>query len=84
MINEYKQFGISENSDSTSKKLIFQAPFHHVKEMTALIEQLEQTILEHAYVDVEINSLEDAYINIAREEEKLLADLQKRGVQRLS
>jgi hypothetical protein len=36
------------------------------------------------YIDVEINSLEDAYINIAKEEEKLLKELQERGMQRLS
>jgi hypothetical protein len=43
--------------------------------MTALIEELENTILEHTYIDVEINSLEDAYINIAKEEERLLEEL---------
>jgi hypothetical protein len=31
-----------------------------------------------------MNSLEDAFINIAREEEKLLANLKKHGVRRLS
>jgi hypothetical protein len=31
-----------------------------------------------AYIDIEINSLEDAYINIAKEEEKLLVEINKR------
>jgi hypothetical protein len=38
---------------------------------------LEQQFGQRAYIDVEINSLEDAYINIAKEEEKLLKALQK-------
>jgi hypothetical protein len=28
-----------------------------------------------AYIDIEINSLEDAYINIAKEEEKILNEI---------
>jgi hypothetical protein len=32
-----------------------------------------------AYIDIEMNSLEDAYINIAKEEEKLFEELQRNG-----
>jgi hypothetical protein len=35
------------------------------------------------YIDVEINTLEDAYINIAKEEERLLKELELNGIRRL-
>ena len=41
--------------------------------MGPLLRRLETEFSRQCYIDVEINSLEDAYINIAREEEKLLA-----------
>jgi len=37
-----------------------------------------------AYIDLEINSLEDAYIQIAKEEEKLLKKLERDGMRRFS
>ena len=49
-----------------------------------LLQELEQQYSTRTYIDIEINSLEDAYINIAREEENLLEDLRKHGVQRQS
>ena len=39
--------------------------------MSAILRELEDSLLDKLYIDVEVNSLEDAYINIAREEEKL-------------
>jgi hypothetical protein len=39
--------------------------------MSIILKQLEDSFLDKLYIDVEVNSLEDAYINIAREEEKL-------------
>ena len=38
----------------------------------------DKKLSEIAYIDIEINSLEDAYINIAKEEEKLLLEINKR------
>jgi len=43
--------------------------------MQNILRNLEATIVQQCYVDVEMNSLEDAYINIAKEEEKLLKGL---------
>ena len=40
--------------------------------MIPILKQLEEKIQSKTYIDIEINSLEDAYINIAKEEEKLL------------
>jgi hypothetical protein len=34
--------------------------------------------LQNTYIDIEINNLEDAYINIAREEEKILEEMHVR------
>ena len=64
--------GISENGDSTFKKLIYQIPFKHVSMISPLLQQLESQFGNVAYIDIEMNSLEDAYINIAKEEEKLV------------
>lgn len=76
--------GVTENSDSTMKKLIYQLPLESVAYMSRLLAQLEQQFGEIANIDVEVNSLEDAYINIAKEEEKLLANLEKDGFRRFS
>lgn len=73
---------INENHESTNKKLIYQIPFSRVGNLPAFLKELEGRFLDRTYIDVEINSLEDAYINIAKEEEKLLADLQKYGMRR--
>jgi len=52
--------------------------------MTTLLEELEQRFNSQVLIDIEINSLEDAYINIAKEELKLLNDLKQHGVRRFS
>jgi len=59
-----------ENNDSSEKKLIYQIPFAEVEQMSSILEKLESICGEKAYIDVEMNSLEDAYLNIARAEEK--------------
>ena len=79
IMSEYVIHEIVENSDSTIKKLIYQAPFNKVNIMTNLLEKLQEEIGEQTYIDVEVNTLEDAYINIAKEEEKLLKELQEKG-----
>ena len=40
--------------------------------ISPLLQQLESQFGNVAYIDIEMNSLEDAYINIAKEEEKLV------------
>jgi len=52
--------------------------------MNQILATLEREIGGKCYIDVEINSLEDAYINIAKEEEKLLKRLEQGQVQRPS
>ena len=39
-----------------------------------MLEQLETQFEGQIYIDIEMNSLEDAYINIAKAEEKLHAE----------
>jgi len=77
-----KAKGIIENTESTSKKLIYQVPFSEVQHLATLLQQLEQSFASTTYIDVEMNTLEDAYVNIAKEEENLLRDLQKDGMRR--
>lgn len=72
---ENKAKGVSESSDSTQKKLIYHVPFSEVSLLGNLMNKLEKSILNQTYLDVEMNSLEDAYLNIAKEEEKLLWNL---------
>ena len=63
--------GFKENDDSTLKKLIYQVPLTQSSRMGELLRQLEPL---DAYVDVEMNSLEDAYLEIAKHEEKQIAE----------
>ena len=39
--------------------------------LSTILKELEGKLLDHVYIDIEVNTLEDAYINIAREEERL-------------
>jgi hypothetical protein len=68
--------GVTENGDSTYKKVIYQIPFAQVKLIAPILQQLESQFGNVAYIDIEMNSLEDAYINIAKEEEKLFKEMQ--------
>jgi hypothetical protein len=40
--------------------------------MKEILKKLEETVVNECYIDIEMNSLEDAYINIAKEEEKYI------------
>ena len=73
--DENRNLGIVENQDSTPKKLIYQVPLVEVQKLSTLLKQLEDAFLDQVFIDIELNTLEDAYINIAREEEKLLKAL---------
>ena len=50
-------------------------PFSKVEVLQDILKMLESQFGAQAYIDVEINTLEDAYINIAKEEHKLLMRL---------
>lgn len=56
--------GIEESQDTNDKKLIIQVPSAYVHRLADLIRQVESTVLE-AQIDIELNSLEDAFIKIA-------------------
>lgn len=62
--------GTAENTDSTNKKYIYQIPLDQQTKIPQLLLALENNFPE-TFVDIEMNSLEDAYVNIARAEEKL-------------
>ena len=64
----FRRYGYRENDDSTIKKLIYQVPLTHSTKMAELLRELEPL---EAFIDVEMNSLEDAYLEIAKHEEKL-------------
>jgi len=57
------------NEESTDKKLMYQIPFQEVAILQSLLGTLENQFSETVYIDIEINTLEDAYINIAKKEE---------------
>jgi hypothetical protein len=46
--------------------LIYQVPFTETAKLVEILKKLENEILDKAFFDIEMNSLEDAYINIAR------------------
>tara|TARA_B110000285_G_C15061776_1_gene582795 strand:- start:523 stop:708 length:186 start_codon:yes stop_codon:yes gene_type:complete len=61
---------------------MYQIPFQEIPVMRDLLAILENEYSEYVYIDVEINTLEDAYINIAKKEEELLEDLKNYGARR--
>ena len=63
---------LKENEDSTEKEIIYQVALQDDANLSYLLADLQQQFGNIARIDVETNSLEDAYLNIAREEEKLL------------
>lgn len=63
---------------------MYQVPFEQIGTLKDLLQTLENEFSETVYIDIEINTLEDAYINIAKKEEELLEDLQNYGVRRQS
>lgn len=70
MRNESIISNVTESNDSTPKRLIYLLPFDQVSNIPNLLRQLEQSFPD-LYVDIEMNSLEDAYVNIAKAEERL-------------
>lgn len=70
------------NEESSEKKIIYQIPFTQVPILRDLLQALEDEFGQIIYIDVEMNTLEDAYINIAKKEEQLLEDLKMHGARR--
>jgi ATP-binding cassette subfamily A (ABC1) protein 3 len=60
--------GIQESKDSLSKRLIFLVPYNEVEKISGLIKRFEDDFPE-MFVDVEMNSLEDAYIKMVENEQ---------------
>ena len=59
--------GIKESRDSYDKKLIFLVPMALVGKISGIVRDIEENCPE-CQVDVELNSLEDAYVKIAEDE----------------
>lgn len=57
-----------ENIDSTPRKAIYQIPFSRERELSLIVKTLEKAVGDKLIVDLEANSLEDAYLNLAKEE----------------
>ena len=82
VLTEYNQLhGVRESQDSSNKKVIFEIPFNEIEVISNLLEQLQAQFGDKCYIDIEMNSLEDAYLHIAREEEKLLAAMKESSQQ---
>jgi len=64
--------GVKENSDSTPKQLIYQFPFKKDEIIEAVLNQLKSEVGDRVRMELELNSLEDAYLNIAKDEEFFL------------
>jgi hypothetical protein len=62
--------GCEESTDSTNKKYMYLIPFTQQANIPSLLKTLEDKFPQ-VFFDLEMNSLEDAYVNIARAEEKL-------------
>lgn len=55
--------GLKESKDSVNKKMIFLVPYSEVEKISGFIKYFEDNFPE-MFVDVEMNSLEDAYIKM--------------------
>lgn len=62
--------GCELSIDSSAKKLIYVFPFDEVPKIPQFLENVAQK-LPNVRVDVEMTSLEDAYVNMAKQEEIL-------------
>ena len=69
---------IEESLDTNDKKLIIMVPSAYVHRLSGLIAQVERDVNE-AQIDIELNSLEDAFIKIAeadiKEEESKVKEI---------
>ena len=70
---------MKESEDSTFRKLIYTVPFTENILLGEIIATLEKKFSQQTFIDIEMNTLEDAYITIAREEDRILYDLVSRG-----
>ena len=61
---------VQESDDSSEKKAIYLIPFDQINSVPKLLKNLEDNF-PNVYIDIEMNSLEDAYVNIAKAEERL-------------
>lgn len=59
------QSGVELSTDSTEKKIIYIYPFDEVPRFPAFLRNAAEK-LPNVRVDVEMTSLEDAYVNMAR------------------
>jgi hypothetical protein len=59
--------GIVKSRDSTDKNSLFLVPINLVDRISTLIQEIEQNLPE-MQVDIELNSLEDAFIKIAEKD----------------
>ena len=59
--------GITKSKDSTDKKLLFTVPITLVHKISTLLSEIESDIPE-MQADIELNSLEDAFIKIIESE----------------
>ena len=59
--------GITKSRDSTDKKSLFLVPISLVDRISNLMREVEQNVPE-MQVDIELNSLEDAFIKIAEKD----------------
>jgi len=62
--------GAEPSPDSSSKKLIYVLPFGQIEAFPDFLDRLHQEF-PNVYIDMEMTSLEDAYVNMAKEEERL-------------
>lgn len=62
--------GLKESKDSINKKLIFLVPFSEVGLISGLIKHFEDNFPQ-MYIDVEMTSLEDAYVKMVEGEDHI-------------
>ena len=66
-LNNDRYQGINKSKDSTDKKLLFTVPNTLINQVSTLLGEVERDIPE-VQADIELNSLEDAFIKIAEKD----------------
>lgn len=66
-LNNDRYQGINKSKDSTDKKLLFTVPNTLINQVSTLLGEVERDIPE-MQADIELNSLEDAFIKIAEKD----------------
>ena len=66
---------LQESPDSMVQKLIYQIAFKDADQISWVLENMEDKCSERTYIEVNISTFEEAYINIEKKEDDYIENL---------